>query len=398
MSSIIEVTREGFGSRGKKSIGGVFFGFALIPLSIFLIFWNEGRAVQRYQDLKEGSGAVVSVSSEVVDADHEGKLVHFSGEATTKEPLNDSLFGISELAIRLGREVEMYQWVEDVQTETRNKTGGGTETTKTYSYRTEWRPDVVNASQFKKSGYENPTSLPYPSRSSFAKDVSVGAFRIPEFFVRRIGSPQSFAPETLEAAAPEIREKGILAGDAVYFGGNPASPEVGDVRVKFSIVRPGPISVVAQQEGDTLVRYQTKNETTLELLEDGIVPAEEMFSRAVSRNKMMTWAIRGGLFLMLGFGFALMLKPLVVLASVLPFLGRIAETGTAFVSFLLGGIVWAVCVAIAWVFHRPIIGIIGLVLAISLVFWIVVRVRASGSASSGRSDAPPPLDSPPPLG
>jgi tetratricopeptide (TPR) repeat protein len=62
-----EVTRTRWGGRLKRSFKGIIFG--LIPSlgAIPPLFWNEGRAVKRYQALKEGQGALLSVFSEDVD-------------------------------------------------------------------------------------------------------------------------------------------------------------------------------------------------------------------------------------------------------------------------------------------------------------------------------------------
>ena len=119
-----------------------------------------------------------------------------------------------------------------------------------------------------------------------------------------------------------------------------------------------------------------------------------MFQRAHDRNKMLTWAIRIGGFFMMGFGFSMILGPLAVFASVLPFLGRIVETGTTIIAFLLAGVVWTLTVAIAWIFYRPLLGIAILVVTVALTVLIIKRLRASRTAAN----TPPPMDeTPPPL-
>jgi hypothetical protein len=121
-----------------------------------------------------------------------------------------------------------------------------------------------------------------------------------------------------------------------------------------------------------------------------------MFELAHDRNKMLTWAIRIGGFFMMGFGFSMILGPLSVFASVLPFLGRIVETGTTIIAFLLAGIVWTLVVAIAWIFYRPFLGIAILVVTVALGILTVRKLRA-GKSDSAVDTTPPPLDTPPPL-
>lgn len=117
--SYTEVTNQSWFSRIGGAIKGIIFGFILFIIAFPLLFWNEGRAVKTYKSLKEGSGAVISVLADQVDPNNEGKLVHLSGRASTEETLTDPVFGVSENALRLRRKVEMYQWQEHSESETK---------------------------------------------------------------------------------------------------------------------------------------------------------------------------------------------------------------------------------------------------------------------------------------
>jgi hypothetical protein len=147
------------------------------------MWWNEGRAVQTAKALQEGERAVVSVESAAVDPANDGKLIHTSGEARTQETLRDEVFGVQTMEaadcqptqaaarLRLRRTVEMYQWVESSST---SSSSSGT----TYSYRTEWKEEVVNARSFHHSGYSNPTEMPFSTSVFSAERVSLGAFQL----------------------------------------------------------------------------------------------------------------------------------------------------------------------------------------------------------------------------
>ena len=63
MNSVTRVENIGWGSRIIDSIKGVLFGLLLFVIAFPLLFWNEGRAVRRAQDLAEGRGAVVEASA-----------------------------------------------------------------------------------------------------------------------------------------------------------------------------------------------------------------------------------------------------------------------------------------------------------------------------------------------
>ena len=371
----------------------------MVAISIGLLFWGESRSVKRYKALKSAGGAVVEVASNKVDPAMEGKLIHISGEAKTSGPLADPEFGISEEAIKLIRKVEMYQWVEQVDSKTENKVGGGTETKKTYSYDREWRGSHVDSSKFKVTNqHQNPPKMPYDSATHVAEGVTVGAFTLPKFLISKISGSEQLAIESLAKLPAEMRAKARLNAGNIYFGADPAAPAVGDVRVSFSVVLPGPVSVMAQQKGNSFVSYETKT-GNVDLLQRGTVPAADMVQSAQDANKVLTWGIRIGGFFLLLIGFGLILKPISVFASVLPFLGRIAEAGMGLVSFLLAAIVWTITVAIAWIVARPLIGIAILVVTVVLVVLAIVKLRKAPPAPTmPQSSTPPPMDeSPPPL-
>ena len=68
-----------------------------------IVLPREFFAFKRYKTLKEGGGAVVSVTSESVDPDNAGKLIHTTGKADTDATLTDSMFGVSSNALKLKR-------------------------------------------------------------------------------------------------------------------------------------------------------------------------------------------------------------------------------------------------------------------------------------------------------
>lgn len=376
MSDYVEVTRRGLGGRSKDSIGGALFGLLLVLVGTVLLFWNEGYAVKRYKALKEGAGAVVSTSADPIDPATEGKLVHLSGETRTDGPLTDPDFGISVTGIRLERRTEMFQWIEEVQSETKEKVGGGTETVKRYSYTRAWRDRVVDSSQFKvPDGHQNPTAMKFASQSHTAETVRLGAYTLPDFLVSRIGGGTPLEIEGLEMASEEVKVGGKLSGGGVYFGSNPESPAIGDLRIRFTLVPTGVVSVVAQQSGSTFTPYPTRSGSPVELLEPGTVSAADMFQMAQDRNKMRTWAFRVGGFFLLFFAFSMILRPIVVLSSIIPPLGRLARTGIGMVAFLLAGVLALFTISFAWIFHRPILGIAILVLGVALVVMLFKRAR-----------------------
>jgi hypothetical protein len=392
MSQFVEVTRKGLGSRGKDSIGGVFVGFIFLAIAVVVLFYNEGRAVKRYKDLKEGAGSVVSVPSTAIDPAMEGKLIHTTGDTVVAAPLEDAEFGVSVPAVKLIRTAEMFQWVEKVKTETKEKVGGSTEEVKTYSYETEWKSSLVDSSQFKvSSDYQNPKEMKYLSNTVIAEGVKLGSFDLPPFLVSQIGGAVPHVIENLTNASPTVQQGAKISEGEIYFGANAASPAVGDQRIQFEKVPTGPVSVIAGQTGKSFTPFSTSTGGKLDLLESGTIEAAEMFKMGQDRNKVLTWAIRIGGFVFMTIAFSMILRPIVVLASILPFLGRLVGKGTGIIGFLLAGILWTVTVAFAWIFYRPVLGIAILVVTVALIVLFVKRLRKAPAVASPLADSPPPL-------
>lgn len=66
--SYTETTTTSWFTRIKNALTGIVIGIILILVSIYFLFWNEGRAIQTYRALAEGAGLVVSVDSTGIDA------------------------------------------------------------------------------------------------------------------------------------------------------------------------------------------------------------------------------------------------------------------------------------------------------------------------------------------
>jgi hypothetical protein len=337
-NSYTEVTQKSWGSRLLESIKGVLVGIVLFVAAFPVLFWNEGRAVRQAQSLEEGAAAVASVSAASVDQANQGKLVHMTGEATTTETLSDPDFAVSVPAIKLERRVEMYQWKEDRRSETRTKVGGGEETVTTYSYSRTWSPDLIRSSSFKKPvGHENPGAMPVESRSWTAAQVTLGAFNLSEDQVRLLDKVKGLGVDETAAAAlpPAMKERAKSHQAGFYLGKDPDSPAIGDTRVTFKVVRPATVSIVARQTGSTFEPYQAKAGASILLLSYGNRSADAMFKSAQEANVMLTWVLRLVGFVMMAVGLALVLKPLAVLADVLPILGSIVRAGTSIMASLI---------------------------------------------------------------
>ena len=100
--AVTETTTESWGSRLGGSIKGVLIGGALLIAGFPVLFYNEGNSVKTAKAIDEDEGACIAVESNAnIDQELNGKLVHMSGKADTKDVLTDDQFGVSVTAISL---------------------------------------------------------------------------------------------------------------------------------------------------------------------------------------------------------------------------------------------------------------------------------------------------------
>lgn len=357
-----EVTNQSWFGRIKDTFFGAIFGVLLLGIAVAVLFWNEGRTVRREQALKEGAGVVVSVEADKVDAANEGKLVHLSGLADTQETLSDPEFNVSVKAIRLKRTVEMYQWQEQSKSETKKKLGGGTETVTTYTYSKAWRDSLVNSGSFKNpEGHQNPAVMQYQSTSANASAVTLGAFRLSPALISAITSFAALPKDALPAPSGEIK----AMPDGYYIGADPNAPAIGDYKISYSVVMPTDVSVVAKQVKDTFEAYSAKSGDTIALLETGTHSAAEMFKTAQEENAMIKWVLRVVGVIVMFIGCSMMVKPLSVLADVIPPLGSLVGFASGLAAFFVSATFSLMTISVAWIFYRPLLGIALLVGAVA---------------------------------
>jgi hypothetical protein len=367
---ITEVTSQSIFGRIGRSFVGMLVGLALLLGAVVLLFWNEGRAVATAKSLREGAATVVDAPSDHVDPANNSKLIHVTGDTAVADALEDPLFHISEPAIRLRRNIQVFEWKEKKETKSRDKIGGGKETTTTYSYEKAWSPELTKSGKFKSpEDHRNPEKLQVPKQEFVAKNATLGQFKLSPEIIGKIPGDEALAmtDEKLSDVPSKLESKLKIDGDQFYLGEDPANPEIGDEKISFTVLRPGTVSVVAAQAQQGFVPFTTQNGREIELVEAGNVTAPQMFAHAEAANRMLTWILRAVGFGMMFFGGLLALGPISAFAHVLPFLGSLVEIGFAIVSFFLSVIVSMLVIAIAWIVYRPILGVLLIAAAIGCI-------------------------------
>jgi hypothetical protein len=385
--SFTETTHTSWFSRIAASIKGVLVGLAFIASSSVGLFWNEGRSVQTARSLDEGAGAVVTAAPDRVDPTREGQLVHVIGQVKTGAPLADTEFQVTAPALRLVRKVEMFQWKENKRTETRKNFGGSEETVTVYTYSREWSDRHQNSSSFKQPGHNNP-AMRYSGQDLMSTDAQLGSFGIGAPVIRQIGANEKLNVEPSHADSLRGRVSGPVrvVDGAIYLGDQPGSPRIGDHRITYQVAKPDMLSVIGRQTGTTFSEYHTKAGDKLLMASSGAVPADAMFKSAQEANRFLTWAIRAIGVIVMFVGWTLILRPLVVVADLVPLIGSILGAGAALVAGVLTLILAPAIIAIAWFWYRPLLSL-G-ILAVGFAAAFGLRAFAARKAANRPAPAP----------
>lgn len=389
-----ETTKTTYGQRVKKSFGGIGSGLLLLVVGTILLWWNEGRAVKTTKMLKEAAGVTVEMTDiGTIDPQFDGKLVHATGMTATIDSLIDPDFGIGVTGVKLVRKVEYYQWVEKSKSTTKDKVGGSQETTTTYTYEKKWVSSPVNSGEFHNPKYQgaNRIKIAVDDLRQTAENVTFGAYRLSKSQIASISGeqPYVFSESDTERITNELFKEECQAdttlsvkiqNNVVSFGRKSGTPEVGDVRVTFTKVLPCEVSLMAQVSGDTFVPFTAKNGKSFDVLQTGVLSADQMYEGQHSANKMWLWILRIlGIFLVIGglkgiFGF------LETLAKVVPFIANIIGAGVGLVCSLVG-FAWSfIVIAIAWLAYRPVLGISLIVIAVALIVLLARKKKAAAAA------------------
>ena len=386
-----ETTRQSYGSKVKGSFQGILWGIILILAGTVVLWWNEGRAVKASDALKDFQKNYVELPDvTTVDPAFEGKAVHATGVATTDEILRDEAFGIAVNAIRLARTVEYYQWTENSESESKDKLGGSTETTTTYTYEPAWCSEPENSNEFKDPDYRGKNFVwrSIDDAETSAKNVTLGAYRLTDGIIARISGEEPAYPALdtamkakLLAQVTDSTVTVTVTNDQVYIGADPSTPHIGDVRITFTqVTSPKTISLLEKVVNGTFESYIAKNGKSFSRVEMGTVSAENMFEHQKSANKMVLWLFRVLGIILVVAGFKSLLGFLSTIFAVVPFIQRIIGAGVGLVSTVLG-LVWSlIVIAIAWVAHRPVLAIALLAVAVVLIVWLVGRSRKKKTA------------------
>ncbi|MDC0857522.1 TMEM43 family protein [Rickettsiales bacterium] len=425
------VQRTSYSERLSGSIFSMLLGFVGFFASIYLISWNEGRTIKTYVDLQNLKENLVIVSSKQINRNNNNKIIYVSGYANTNNILQDKLFNISVNALKLKREVEMFQWIETKSTKKKENIGGSVDKITTYNYEMQWHDRLVNSQNFKKKDeHKNPESMAFIKRTFSSNPIFIDDYKLGRVFIDQIVKftpidlhDDSFYSKDYLNNKNEINEQDVFddqsdvnpslavaenkANDNVkqqninlnskftiednyfYNGSNFDNPDIGDIRIKYSVIEPQNLSVIGKQKNTKKIVAGKGDYAKVAFLEYGIVSPEDMIEKQEFFNTLTCWGLRLlGIILIFGCLKAIV-SPITILLAFIPAISRIFSFLTGIVFMIISLVVGITTIIISWFAYRPILSISLGVIVLLLIFCIIPIVRKKKKELESNSQPQP---------
>ena len=361
-----ETTTVSYWENIKNSFFSALFGIVFIIAAFCLLWWNEGNfaaLIQKESYIKKNA---VAVNSDILEKSNNSKLIFTNGRVYTSGALSDSYISINK-ALKLKRNVEMYQWVESKSRRDHKNKGGSVTKTTTYYYRKKWDSEEHDSSKFKKQEYKNP-SFTIKSETLTANSASMGAFELNKSQIDLMKSCKTINN------LPKI-DGYKIAGNYYYKGKDISNPEIGDIRISYQFVPSGSaISVVGRQDNNTIVEMPYKK-GGIYVQYDGLLTLEQMNEKYKEDNRTTTIIIRIVGIIMMFIGLCALTEPLIAISGYFPGLSHVLEGLTKFLMFLVALVLSILTISIAWLVYRPLLSISLIILAGAIVYYVKKHIH-----------------------
>ena len=343
-----------------KKGGGIVSGLLLLIIGIGVLWYNEGRTVKNQSAINEAKKKYTDIASEKIDDKYEGKLVATKGKIDLSETtqLVDTKFGITAKAAKLKRVVEVYQWKESCTTDDNDN--------ETCTYEKVWEEGLIDSSDFKESGHNNPTTQMYESETYYADNVKLGAFILPEELINSLSTNKKKNNSDLSEEYKNTVE-GIILSENYLTNVKENAPEIGDIRISYEYLDEERISVLAVQTGNTFEAFTAKNGKDIYRVMKGNYTGAQILEKMTKTNKTWKWILRFVGVLLIISGFNSMFSFITNLTNKIPILGNVVSGATGLISALLGFALSLIIIAIAWFRFRPLLSIVLLAIVAAII-------------------------------
>lgn len=245
-------------------------GVLLILSSVLLIGYSEYKVIKVLMNRDYLNNEINEVKSTIVDKNNNDKLIFMNGYLILNKDLEDKEFNVSVRTSKLERIVEIYQYKETKEDD------------ETYSYETDWYSELIDSSEFKNDGFDNPSSMKYENKTYY-NDTYLGAFKLDDKEIDELGLYSRYLDLDSEFAS----KNGFNISNEYYTTSKDIDfPEVGDIRISFRYNSSSSVSVIAKQDNDTLSEYKV-NDLLIKKIYNGKLNKEEVIKDIYPLNLVL---------------------------------------------------------------------------------------------------------------
>jgi hypothetical protein len=338
-----EVTSKSWLQNITDSFAGVLVGVILFFLAFYVLWVNEGNVDMA----KIALNSSIAIKADTLNSDADGKFVSLTGSLVADAPIGDTGYLRPGSYVKLDRQVEMYAWIEKTKSETKDKLGGGSETTTTYTYYKNWTANPPASADFKHpEDHQNP-AMAIESASNTAPAAKIGVYKVD---VTEMDLPKGGAVAV--GSDNVVSGKGRPEAGYIYIGsGSIPAPQLGDLRISYRALPSGiKVTAFGKLDGSELTPYYYQNKTRFFRAIKG-TREEAVFLMAEERKTTM-WVMRVVGFAMMWLGLTLFFGPLNEILDVLPFLGKASRFLIGLVSFPVALVLSIITILISMVAHN----------------------------------------------
>lgn len=362
-----ETTSKSWADNIGAAFSGLIIGLILF-LASFAVLWNNEGSVNMSNVAKLST----QVSASAVDASNEGKFISVTGVLKADKVGDPNYLKPGEYA-SLSRNVEMFAWVEQSESKTEDKVGGGSETKTTYTYTKRWTSAPQETSSFKvPEGHSNP-ALPVKYSTFYSPSVKVGAYKVDAKSIWLPGS-KSVAVNGNNIVPGAGRS---IADNSIFIRKSPkgtfSAPDLGDLKISFYAVQSGiDVTAFGKQYDGKLAAYVHEGKDRIYRAFAGT--REEALATMTNEFKMGKWMMRGIGFIMMWFGLSLFFGPINAFLKVLPILSNISKSIFGIITFVVALILSAVTILVAMIAHNIILLVVAIIVVIAAIV-AFIRMR-----------------------
>eukprot|EP01126_Amoeba_proteus_P007281 TRINITY_DN12603_c0_g1_i1.p1 TRINITY_DN12603_c0_g1~~TRINITY_DN12603_c0_g1_i1.p1 ORF type:complete len:422 (-),score=92.78 TRINITY_DN12603_c0_g1_i1:79-1344(-) len=267
---------------------GIPFGLVVVSFGIVFLVINERRRLKQNQLREKGFFICEELDADATRDENfkpwNKKLVRSVGHLAGEKTPEDTYFHVSQVeptaALKLSRDVEMYQWIESVK-QTRTKSKDGSEAVHTcYSYTRDWssQREVLVGPNPPGFNPDFPLGLEHGHSVLLAQKIGFGKHKI-SLCSDLLKQVNGFVRLTLNSNNCKYlgSDFEILPQGTGLYSKNkdPNYPTIGDIKVSFSYVPEGVHSVVSKYDADRNAFVPFEAKLTKKLVDEGEIKVPE---------------------------------------------------------------------------------------------------------------------------